>query len=100
MKKLIMAVAMAVALPAQAEVYVAKNQGGGEIVLTTRNVVCKKWPSLFDGYSYTSQGKMDFCWALIDGLIHAAYFDNTERVYQPEMFTRRATQAPAKGTNL
>jgi hypothetical protein len=100
MKKLIMAVALAVALPAQAEVYVAKNQGGGEIVLTTRNVVCKKWPALRDGYTYIPQGKLDFCWALIDGLIHAVYDDGTSRVYQPEMFTRRETQTPSKGSNL
>lgn len=101
MKKTVAVILTTLSLGVSAEVWVAKNQGGGEIVLTNRNVDCKRWPSLLDGYSYTSNGVMKFCWALIDGLIHVAYEDNTSRVYQPEMFTKRNTGQPQqKGQNL
>lgn len=99
MRKLIAVILTTLSLPALADVYVAKNSGGGEIVLTNRNVNCKKWPSLFDGYSYTSKGKMDFCWAMIDDLVQVVYEDGERRVYKPELFYERKTSqpTPAKG---
>lgn len=92
MKKLLAALLLAPTI-ASAQVLYIKNQGGGEIVLTSRACVYngKNYEGMREAYAWTNEvEKLNGCWNITDGNIHVIYFvDGTVRVYPLANFNRR-----------
>jgi hypothetical protein len=92
MKKLIMALLM-FPLVASAQVLYTPNNGGGEIVLTTRPCIVKgkEYQGLKEAYSWTNRvGKLEACWTFVDGNVHVIYLsDGQVRIYPLDGFQRR-----------
>lgn len=94
MKKLALILLM-FATPAFAESWFLKNEGNGEIVITSD--VCKadggKWSSLKHAYAWTDKLYQEGCWLMIDGNIQIIWVnpDNsrTRRVYRTENFMKK-----------
>ena len=89
MKKLLAVLLLAPALAlAQNTTYRAKNQNGGEIVLTDRQCPHKDGAKLKYGYSYATGGKtLKFCWVPVDGMVRVVYLDDgAEYTYPTEIF--------------
>ena len=83
---------LALPLAVSAQTWAAKNENGGEIIITLRQVTCKQYSNnAFDGYSFGKGGRMfEFCWALVDDMIRAVYLDDRSvRVYDPALFNRK-----------
>lgn len=78
---------------ASAQVYVARNQGGGEITLTTRACTIRgqNFPELREAYTWSPTAPyQQACWAIVDGSVHILYLStNDRRVYPLEMFQRK-----------
>jgi hypothetical protein len=92
MRKLLAALLLAPTL-ASAQVLYTPNNGGGEIVLTSRPCVYKdkNYEHLREAYTWTNTvGKLDGCWTITDGNVHVIYFvDGNVKVYPLANFKRR-----------
>jgi len=90
MKTLIAFMLMAASLNAAAETWAAKNEAGGEIVLTDRP--CPKYKSLRVAYARGVDGvTVEGCWTYMDHYVHVAYYHGEKRVYDPTIFTKMET---------
>ena len=70
----------------------AKNESGGEIIITLRQATCKQYSTaIFDGYAFAKNGRMlEFCWAVVDDMIRVVYLeDRSVRIYDPGLFSRK-----------
>lgn len=79
----------------QEDIYVASNDGGGQIVLTTRScfVDGQFIDELYEAYTWSPTTPMQpGCWALIDGFVQVIYLDKKRdiRVYPADLFTKRS----------
>jgi hypothetical protein len=91
MKKAIL-FALALPLSAMAQTWAAKNESGGEIIITLRQATCKQYSTtVFDGYAFAKNGRMlEFCWAVVDDMIRVVYLeDRSVRIYDPGLFSRK-----------
>jgi hypothetical protein len=92
MKKLI-AAALLTPTIAMAQVFVAPNEGGGEIVITGRDCVYnnKKYESMRAAYAWSpNHSKVPACWGIQDGNIVVVYLnDGDERVYPINAFREK-----------
>lgn len=92
MKKLI-AILLCIPAIASAQVLYTPNNGGGEIVLTSRPCIYqgKNYEAMRESYSWSNEaGKLQSCWTLTDGNVHMIYFvDGSIRVYPLNSFKRR-----------
>lgn len=75
-----------------AQVLYMPNQGGGEIVLTTR--VCtyqgKTYEGLREAYTWTANtGKIEGCWTIRDGNVEIIFQSGRTMIYKIEHFSRR-----------
>lgn len=97
MKRLILIAAL-IAAPAFADSWAMPNQGGGEIVLTTR--ACPGHPNLLAAYNYISSGKSGTgCWTVIDNMVHVVWDGSGQRYTYPlENFYVKSKDK--KGTSL
>ncbi len=87
MKALILALAL-IAGAAQAQTFVANNNGGGQMILKM-DEKCKASDKLFLIYSFTGNGTtIEGCWAYIDNAVHVIWEDGDKRVYPADMFKR------------
>lgn len=85
MKKIALALLL-VCSSVRAELYLsAKNEGGGEIVLTTYTVAsCEGLKAM---YAMLPSGKTYYgCWAYVNDKIHVRYEDGERRVYPIDSF--------------
>jgi hypothetical protein len=80
---------------ASAQVLVAPNQNGGELVITSRPCVYqgKTYPDALEAYSWSpTTPKQDACWTVKDGQIWFIYLnDGDVRVYPIDRFKQRQT---------
>jgi hypothetical protein len=91
MKKAIL-FALALPLSAMAQTWAAKNESGGEIIITLRQTTCKQYSTAsFDGYAFAKNGRMlEFCWAIVDDMIRVVYLDDQSvRIYNPGFFKQK-----------
>lgn len=81
------------ASPAQTQVFVMPNKGGGEITLTARPCVInsRTIEGLKEAYTWSPESPYQkACWTIIDGMVHVLYLDTRDRrVYPIEMFRER-----------
>lgn len=100
MKTLILALAL-IAGAAQAQTFVAGNNGGGQIVLKM-DEPCKRHKELMRIYTFTIEGlTLEGCWAYIDNAVHVLWDDGDKRVYPADMFQRIDKPAPKrKGSDV
>ena len=97
MKKILAIALFILSSTAMADVWVMKNQGGGEITLTSDR--CKAdnyaYPDLKNAYTWTNQVYQEGCWALIDGNVHVTWINSNgsrnRMVYPPSSFTKKST---------
>lgn len=93
-----LAVAISQCTPAHADVVTARNQNGGEIVLTDRK--CPDQPKLLEAYTHLSTGKyLGGCWAVIDDAVHVVWKDGDRSVYPLEAFRPKSVTSN-KGVSL
>ena len=86
---------LSVPIVARAESWALKNQGGGEITLTSN--VCTAdngaYPSLKIAYTWTDKTYNEGCWSVIDGNVHIVWMNNdgsrNRRVYNINDFKRK-----------
>lgn len=99
MKTLIFALALT-AGAAQAQTFIAANEGGGGIVLTFRQCEDVRGKDLWHGYAFDKTGKvLKGCWALLDGFVHMAYENGMTRVYTQDTFTQ-VGESKKKGSEV
>jgi hypothetical protein len=95
MKKLLLALGLALSLSAHAESWVMPNNGGGEITLTKRQCEYngKVYGNLNEAYTWSNQVFIPGCWSVVDGNVHIvwAFADGSSarNVYPITRFTRR-----------
>jgi|APGre2960657373_1045057.scaffolds.fasta_scaffold141262_3 hypothetical protein len=79
-------------IAASAQTWSAKNESGGEIIITLRQATCKQYSTAsFDGYAFAKNGRMlEFCWAIVDDMIRVVYLDDQSvRIYNPGFFKQK-----------
>lgn len=87
MKALFLALAL-IAGAAQAQTFVASNNGGGKIVLKM-DEKCKRSDKLFLVYTFSESGStLEGCWAYIDNLVHVIWEDGDKSIFPPSIFER------------
>ncbi len=75
--------------PAYADSLAARNQAGGEIVITDRK--CPDQPKLLEAYTHLSTGKyLAGCWAVVDDAVHVVWKDGDRSVYPIQAFKQKA----------
>jgi hypothetical protein len=88
MKKILATLLAALSFTVSAQTIRAKNDAGGEIVLTTAKCTDKSLENTLLGYSYSKSGiTLWFCFMFVDNDVLAVYLDDgTVRRYSIDMF--------------
>lgn len=81
------------ASPAQTQIFVMPNKGGGEITLTARPCVIngETVDGLREAYTWSpASAHQQACWTIVDGMVHVLYLRSRDRmVYPIENFQRK-----------
>lgn len=88
MKRILATLLAALTFTVSAQTIRAKNEAGGEIVLTTAKCSDKTLEGTLMGYSYSKTGQMVwFCFTLVDNDVIAVYLeDGAVRRYSVDIF--------------
>lgn len=91
MKKILAALLATVSMSVAADTWRAKNDAGGEIVLTKSECTEPKLKGTLLGYAYAKDGSvLWFCFTIIDTDVIAVYIDDGDIVrYSTEIFSRK-----------
>lgn len=91
MKKILAMLLATVSMSVAADTWRAKNEAGGEIVLTKSECTEPKLKGTMLGYSYHPNGTvLWFCFTIIDSDVIAVFIDDGEVVrYEAELFSRK-----------
>lgn len=85
--------ALVLTTDAKAEVFVAENKAGGEIVLTDRPCKLKDevYEGLYEAYVWSPKAAMEKgCWTFVDKMVHIVYENKGDRrVYDPSIFRKK-----------
>lgn len=91
MRKILATLLMVVSMTAAADTWRAKNEAGGEIVLTKSECTDKQLKGTLLGYSYHPNGAVIwFCYTIIDTDVIAVFIEDGEVVrYAATIFYRK-----------
>lgn len=99
--KYLIALTLALSSIAHAQTFIASNESGGGIVLTSRPCPNPAAPNLREAYAFNGNGaRLGGCWGLLDGFVHIVYDDGDHRVYNTELFRQVGEQPKKKSDSI